>query len=78
MAQIYEIQMGKVCYFKLFTGYTTLSFNFVFKFTNFRLFPMTYSKILIFLKLDPMPLNEDKQILQAATVDGQCVLFQKG
>ena len=43
-----------------------------------RLFPMTYSKILIFLKLDPMPLNEDKQILQAATVDGQCVLFQKG
>lgn len=32
-------------------------------------FPMTYSKILIFLKLDHLPLNEDKLILQAATVD---------
>lgn len=70
--------MGKACFLKLFTADNILNFHFVFKLVNFRLFFfLTYSKILLFQKLGHMPLNEDKLILQAATVYEQCLLFKR-
>lgn len=77
MAQIYKITTGKACFLKLFTIDNILSFHFVFKLVNFRLFFLTYSKILLFQKLGHMPLNEDKLILQAATVYERCLLFKR-
>lgn len=63
--------------FKLFTGYINWALILFSSLLTLDFFPMTYSKILIFLKLDHMPLNEDKLILQAATADEQCVLFKR-
>lgn len=38
MAQIYKIPTGKACFLKLFIIDNILSFHFVFKLVNFRLF----------------------------------------
>lgn len=77
LAQIYEIQMGK-CVISNFSSYIVHWALILFSsLLTLDFFPMTYSKTLIFLKLDRMPLHEDKLILQAATVDEQCVLFKR-
>lgn len=78
LAQIYEIQMGKVCYFKLFFIYSALSFNFVFKFTNFRLLSHDILKDPDFSKTGPSATKWR----QANSASSHCrrtmCTFQKG